>query len=99
MAVPRSATQGGKSLSTESVDPRTRAGDPGEATATYKAGMARLKRSRRTYGEEMEAVAEEETRLGRPMSHREREAFARGFHGEEYVEEIRLLARHGRLDG
>ena len=83
-------------MSTESVDPRTRAGDPG--LATYKAGMARLKRSRRTYAEEMEAVAEEEARLGRPMSHREREAFARGFHGEEYVAEIRLLAAHGRLD-
>ena len=81
-----------------SVDLRTRAGDPGEATATYRAGIERLRRSRRTYGEEMEAVAEEEARLGRPMSHREREAFARGFHGEPYLEEIRLLAAHGRQD-
>ncbi len=83
-------------MSDRSVDPRTRAGDPGPAT--YKAGMAPLKRSRRTYAEEMEAVAEEEARLGRLMSQREREAFARGFHGEEYVAEIRLLAAHRRLD-
>ena len=60
--------------------------------------MERLKRGRRTYVEEMEAVAEEEARLERPMSHREREAFARGFHGEPYVGEIRLLAAHGRMD-
>ena len=83
-------------MSDRSVDPRTRAGDPGPAT--YKAGMARLKTSRRTYAEEMEAVVGEEARLGRPMSQREREAFARGFHGEEYVAEIWLLAAHGRLD-
>ncbi len=83
-------------MSDRSVDPRTRAGDPGPAT--YKAGMARLKTSRRTYAEEMEAVVGEEARLGRPMSQREREAFARGFHSEEYVAEIRLLAAHGRLD-
>jgi len=83
-------------LSDRSVAPRTRAGDPGPAT--YKAGMERLKRSRRTYVEEMEAIAEEEARLGRPMSHREREAFVRGFHGEAYVEEIRLLTAHGRMD-
>ena len=80
-------------MDNRSVDPRTRAGDP-----AYKAGMERLRRSRRTYVEEMEAVAEEEARLGRPMSHREREAFARGFHGELYVEEMRLLAAHGRMD-
>jgi hypothetical protein len=57
--------------------------------------MERLKRSRRTYGEELGAVAEEEARLGRPMSPREHEAFARGFRGESYVQEIRLLAAHG----
>ena len=85
-------------MTDRSVDPRTRAGDPSEATATFKAGMERLKRIRRTYVEELEAVAEEEARLGRPMSHREWDAFARGFHGEPYVEEIRLLAAHGRLD-
>jgi hypothetical protein len=78
------------------LHPETLADDPG--SATYKARMTRLKRSRRTYGEEMEAVAEEEARPGRSMGHREREAFARGFHGEEYVTEIRLLAAHGRLD-
>lgn len=80
-------------MSDHRVHPATRAGDP----FAYGAEMARLKRSRRTYAEEMAAVAEEEARLGRPMSHREREAFARGFHGEEYVAELRLLARYGRL--
>jgi hypothetical protein len=60
--------------------------------------MERLKRSRRTYGEELEAVTGEETRLGRPMTYGEREAFAKGFHGGEYVAEIRLLAAQGCLD-
>ena len=85
-------------MSDRSVDPRTRAGDPQGTSATFKVRMEELRRSRRSYVEEMEAVAEEEARLGRPMTHREREAFTRGFHGEPYVEEIRLLAAHGRLD-
>ena len=60
--------------------------------------MERVRRSRRTDAELVEAILEDEERLGRRMSHREREAFAAGFHSEAYVEEIRLLAEHGRLD-
>lgn len=83
-------------MSDRRVHPETRAGDPG--SATYRAGMEKLRRTRRTYAEEMEAVREEEARLGRLMGHREREAFASGFHGEPYAEDLRLLAAHGRLD-
>jgi hypothetical protein len=60
--------------------------------------MERVRRSRRTDAELVEAILEDEERLGRRMSQGEREAFAAGFHGETYVEELRLLAEHGRLD-
>ncbi len=81
-------------MSTDRVHPSTRAGDP----IAWAAGMERVRRSRRTDAELVEAIREDERRLGRAMSQREREAFARGFHGEAYAEEIRLLAAHGRLD-
>lgn len=46
----------------------------------------------------IEAVAEEEARLGRPMSPRERDGFARSFFAPEYVGDVRLLATAGLLD-
>jgi hypothetical protein len=77
-------------LSTDSVDPRTLAGDP------FRGERKRIRRSRRT--ELVEAIAEDEARQGHPMTPREREAFARGFFGTEYAAEVRLLARAGLLD-
>ncbi len=50
---------------------------------------------RRTYGDELAAVLEEEARLGRSMTPRERDAFVRGFHGQEYGAEIRRLMALG----
>lgn len=46
---------------------------------------------------ELEAIAEEEARLGRPMTPGERDAFVRGFHAVSYAAEIRLLAAEGLL--
>ena len=83
-------------MTDRSVGPETRAGDP--SSAAWAAGMERVRRSRRTDAELVEAIREDEERLGRAMSQGEREAFARGFHGEAYAEELRLLAEHGRLD-
>jgi hypothetical protein len=62
-------------------------------------GEYRIARPAR-FGEEacLEAMAEEEARLGRPMSQREREGFARGFHSTEYREELRRLMVLGVRD-
>jgi hypothetical protein len=81
-------------LSEHSVDPRTLAGDP----IAHAAERKRVRQSRKTEAEEIEAVAEEEGRLGRPMTPGERDAFVRGFHGQEYAAEVRLLAAEGLLD-
>jgi hypothetical protein len=79
-------------LSTDSVRPETLAGDP------FAAERKRVGQSRRTEAELVEAIFEEETRLGRFMTPGERDAFVRGFHGQEYAAEVRLLARTGCLD-
>ncbi|HEV8046016.1 MAG TPA: hypothetical protein VGP38_12590 [Rubrobacter sp.] len=50
---------------------------------------------RRSPLEELEAVHEDEIRLGRPHTPSERDAFVRGFHGQEYGEEIRRLMALG----
>lgn len=81
-------------MSTDRVHPARRAGDP----IAWAAGMERVRRARRTDAELVEAILEDEERLGRRMSDRERVAFAQGFHGEAYVEELRLMAEHGRQD-
>lgn len=57
-----------------------------------------LKAGRRTEGELIFALYEDESRLGRPHTPRERDAFTRGFFGTEYAEEIRHLAAAGLLD-
>lgn len=46
---------------------------------------------RRTYPELIEAIRDEETRLGRPMTMGEIDAFARGYHAEEYRLDVRRL--------
>ena len=58
----------------------------------------RVRQSRRTEAELAEAIREDEARQGRTMTPTEREAFARGFFGQEYAAEVRLLARAGLLD-
>lgn len=54
--------------------------------------------TRRTEAELIEAIREDERQPGRTMTPTEREAFARGFHGREYAEEVRALAAAGLLD-
>ncbi len=58
----------------------------------YAAGCAKL---RRTHEECIAAMHAEEERLGRRMTDREREAFARGFHAPEYRAEISRLTALG----
>jgi len=82
-------------LSEHSVDRATRAGDPFAASEARK----RVKQSRRTEPELIEAIREDEQQLGRSLTPSERDAFARGFHGQSYGQEIRMLARAGLLDG
>jgi hypothetical protein len=94
VAHPEAATQGGQSLSTDRVHPETRAGDP----IAYAADMERIRRSRRTEGDLIAALMMDERALGRPHTPGERDAFARGFFGQEYGDEIRLLAAEGLLD-
>src|SRR5215218_8436998 len=62
------------------------AGDP-----FYAAG-------KRIEAELLEALAEDEAKQGRPHTPREREAFARGFFGEEYRQEVREV-RQCRICG
>jgi hypothetical protein len=53
------------------------------------AGDAFYAAGKRTEAELLEALAEDEAKQGRPHTPREREAFARGFLGEEYRQEGR----------
>ena len=82
-------------MSTDRVHPETLAGDP-----FAHAGEERrqLRRERRSAAELVEAIREDEEKLGRPMSHNERVGVARGFFGPVYVAEVRLLAAEGLLD-
>jgi len=81
-------------LSDRSVDPRTRAGDP----IAFAAERERVRQSRRTEAELVEAIHEDEAALGRPHTPSERDGFTRGFFSVEYAAEVRLLARAGLLD-
>jgi inosine/xanthosine triphosphate pyrophosphatase family protein len=76
------------------VHPEALAGDP----TPYAAEWKRIRQSRRTEGELIASLIEDERELGRPHTPSEREAFAKGFFGQEYGEEIRLLAAQGLLD-
>ncbi len=75
------------------VHPRTLAG------GSFAAERKRVRQSRRTEAELVEAIAQDEAQQGRPMTPTEREAFARGFFGQEYAAEVRMLARAGMLGG
>ena len=73
-------------MDARSVDPATRAGDPFAYAGAHKS-------SPRTEAELVEAIAEEESRRGYPMTPRERDGFARGFFSTEYRAEVcRLMA-------
>jgi hypothetical protein len=65
------------------------AGDPFHAAGRerYGGGAHRF-----TEKECREAIAEEEARLGHPMSQQERQAFARAFFADDSRDEIRRLA-------
>jgi hypothetical protein len=58
----------------------------------YAAGI-----SRRTHEECVEAMHQEEERLGRKLTDGEREAFAHGFHAPEYREDLLMLSSLGLL--
>jgi hypothetical protein len=81
-------------LSEHSVDLRARVGEG----IVYAAERERIRKSHRSEAELVEAIAEDEVQQGRPMTPTEREAFARGFFGQEYAAEVRLLAAEGLLD-
>jgi hypothetical protein len=50
---------------------------------------------RRSYPELIEAIKDEETLMGRPMNMGEIDAFARGYHAEEYRLDLRRLMSWG----
>ncbi len=78
-----------KSSAIERSDhPETLAGDP----------FAYAGARERSHQECVEAMHAEEERVGREMTHREREAFAKGFHAPSYRGYIRYLAAMGVLD-
>ena len=76
------------------VHSETLAGDP----IAYAADMERIRRSRRTEFDLIAALLEDEHKIGRPHTPSERDAFSKGFFGQEYGEEIRMLAKAGMLD-
>ena len=81
-------------MSRDSVDPRTLAGD------SFAAERQRVRQSRHTEAELVEAIGEDEAEQGRPMSEAEREAFARGFFGLGRLELLAILkAPCGCYDG
>lgn len=51
--------------------------------------------TRRTEAELAESIHADEIKLGRPHTPSERDAFVRGFHAQEYGEEIRRLMALG----
>jgi hypothetical protein len=76
-------------------DYRVAAGDPFVAAGRSSSLESIQEIVRRTYPELIEAIRDEETRLGRPMSMGEIDAFARGYHAEEYRLDVRRLMTWG----
>ena len=74
--------------SNRSVDPAVLAGDPFHAAGTRD----------RSHQECVDVMHAEEDRLGRKMTARERDVFARAFHAPAYRSRIRFLAAMGVLD-
>jgi hypothetical protein len=74
-------------------DHRVAAGDPFVAAGRSTSLESIQEIVRRTYPQLIEAMRYEETRLARPMTTNEIDAFARGYHAEEYRLEVgRLMA-------
>jgi hypothetical protein len=71
------------------------AGDPFMAAGRSSSLESIQEIVRRTYPELIEAIRDEETRLGRPMTRGEIDAFARGYHAEEYRLDVRRLMSWG----
>jgi hypothetical protein len=76
-------------------DHRVAAGDPFVAAGRSSSLESIQEIVRRTYPQLIEAIREEETRLGRPMTMNEIDAFARGYHAEEYRLDARRLMAWG----
>jgi len=76
-------------------DHRVAAGDPFVAAGRSSSLESIREIVRRSYPELIEAIRDEETRLDRPMSVDEIDAFARGYHAEEYRLDLRRLMTWG----
>jgi hypothetical protein len=76
-------------------DYRVAAGDPFVAAGRFSSVESIQEIVRRTYPELVEAIRDEETRLGRPMTMGEIGAFASGYHAEEYRMDVRKLMSWG----
>ena len=76
-------------------DYRVAAGDPFVAAGRSSSLESIKEIVRRNYPELIEAIRNEETSLGRPMSMGEIDAFARGYHAEEYRLDLRRLMTWG----
>jgi hypothetical protein len=72
-------------------DHRVAAGDPFVAAGRSSSLESIREIVRRSYPELIEAIRDEETRLGHPMTMGEIGAFARGYHAEEYRLDVRRL--------
>ncbi len=76
-------------------DYRLAAGDPFVAAGRSSSLESIKEIVRRAYPELIEAIRDEETQLDRPMTMREIDAFARGYHAEEYRLDLRRLMSWG----
>jgi hypothetical protein len=76
-------------------DHRVAAGDPFVAAGRSSSLEGIQEIVRRAYPQLVEAIRDEERRLGRPMTMGEIEAFACGYHAEEYRLDVRRLMAWG----
>jgi hypothetical protein len=76
-------------------DYRVAAGDPFMAAGRSSSLESIREIVRRSYPELIEAIKDEETLMGRPMNMGEIDAFARGYHAEEYRLDLRRLMSWG----
>jgi hypothetical protein len=63
-----------------------------DTRSVARPGFAGARSPRLTEADLAEAIHEDEARLGREMTPREREGFARGFFAEEYRDDLRRIA-------
>jgi hypothetical protein len=76
-------------------DYRVAAGDPFVAAGRFTSLESIQEIVRRTYPELIEAIKDEDKRLGRPMTMSEIDAFAHAYHAEEYRLDVRRLMAWG----